>query len=72
LRLGCVMNCISCCSANLAEFTSEMMIHFSGISNIDHPGVPVFPEIWVCFDCGFSRFTTTKTELALLASLTCK
>jgi hypothetical protein len=49
-----------------------MMIHFSGISNIDHPGVPVFPEIWVCFDCGFSRFTTTKTELALLASLTCK
>jgi len=66
------MNCISCCSANLAEFTSEMMIHFSGISNIDHPGVPVFPEIWVCFDCGFSRFTTTKTELALLASLTCK
>ncbi len=66
------MSCTSCQSRNQAEFTSEVMIHFSGLGSIGHPGIPVFPQVSVCLDCGFSRFTTAKTELALLASHTGK
>jgi hypothetical protein len=44
------------------------MIHFSGIRNIDNPGILAFPKVLVCLDCGFSRFTASKNELALLAS----
>jgi hypothetical protein len=43
-----------------------MMIHFSGLKNIDDPGVPAFPTISVCLDCGFSRFVTGQKELARL------
>jgi hypothetical protein len=62
------MNCASCQSANQAEFTAEMMIHFAGVGNIDHPGIPVIPEVSVCLDCGASRFAIPEAELALLAS----
>lgn len=43
-----------------------MMLHFSGIRNIDKPGVWAFPKVLVCLDCGFSRFTTPETELQAL------
>ena len=60
------MYCALCQSNNQAEFTAEMMLHFTGLQNIDNPGVPTFPKIVVCLDCGFSRFTTTEIELSLL------
>jgi hypothetical protein len=56
------MYCASCQSGNEAEFTAEMMIHFSGVRHIAKPGVLVFPKVLVCLDCGFSRFTTPETE----------
>ena len=62
------MSCASCASVNEAEFTAEMMIHFSGIRNIDRPGVLVFPKVSVCLDCGVSRFTIAEKERALLAA----
>jgi hypothetical protein len=52
--------------ANEAEFTTEIMIHFSGLNNIDKPGVLLFPKALVCLDCGFSRFTILGTDVALL------
>jgi hypothetical protein len=61
------MHCALCESNNQAEFPTEMMIHFRGLRNIDKPGVLVFPKLLVCLDCGFSRFTTPESELALLA-----
>lgn len=61
------MNCPSCQSSNLTEFTAEMILHFSGLKNVDKPGVWVFPKVSVCLDCGSSRFATPKTELAMLA-----
>jgi len=61
------MRCALCKSSKQAEFTSEMMIHFRGIRNIDKPGVLMFPKVLVCLDCGYSRFTTPGTDLALLA-----
>jgi hypothetical protein len=44
-----------------------MMIHFSGLNNIDNPGVPAFPRVSVCLHCGSSWFTMPAIELALLA-----
>jgi len=64
------MHCTSCQSANLAEFTAEMMIHFSGPRNIDHPGIPAFPKVLVCLNCGSSQFTVPATTLTILASRT--
>jgi hypothetical protein len=60
------MCCALCKSSNQAEFTSEMMIHFSGLKHLANPGVLVFPRVSVCLDCGSSRFTTPKTELRVL------
>jgi hypothetical protein len=60
------MSCELCQSSNKAEFTAEMMLHFTGLQNIDNPGVPTFPKVLICLDCGFSRFTATAIELSLL------
>ena len=61
------MSCAACHSANEAEFTTEMMIHFSGLKHLSNPGLLIFPRLSICFDCGFSWFTVPKTELASLA-----
>jgi len=61
------MHCPQCASDTQAEFSTEINIHFSGLRNIDRPGLLVFPKLLVCLECGYSRFTTPKPELALLA-----
>ena len=58
------MICLSCRSTKQAEFTAEMLIHFSGLKNIRKPGVLLFPKLTICLDCGFSRFTVPETELS--------
>lgn len=61
------MACAMCSSASQADFTTEMMIHFSRLKHLTNPGVLIFPKVSICLDCGFSRFTVPKTELASLA-----
>jgi hypothetical protein len=36
------------------------------LKNVDNAGLLVFPLLLVCLKCGFPRFTTQETELALL------
>ena len=60
------MSCRLCSSTNEAEFTAEMMIHFSGRKHLENPGVLTFPEMLVCLDCGSTRFRIAETELNLL------
>jgi hypothetical protein len=60
------MCCALCQSGNQAEFTAEVMMHFSGPKYIDNPGLLTFPKVSVCLDCGFSSFTTPETELRVL------
>ena len=60
------MCCALCKSSNQPEFTTEMMIHFSGIRNIDRVAVWAFPKVLVCLDCGFSEFTAAETVLRAL------
>jgi len=64
------MVCPSCRSVKQAEFTAEMIIHSPGLKNIDRPGTWLFPELLVCLDCGFCRFTVPETELASVAKST--
>jgi uncharacterized protein YjbI with pentapeptide repeats len=64
--MNCELNCELCQSSSQSEFTTEIVIHFGGLKNIDDPGVPAFPKISVCLDCGFSRFVMTQAELARL------
>ena len=61
------MSCLSCGSDNQAELTAEMVIHFSGIKNLDKPGVWVFAKFLVCLDCGCSHFTLPEGKLASIA-----
>ena len=58
------MVCPSCRSVKQAEFTAEMIVHSPGLKNIDRPGVWLFPELLVCLDCGFCRFTVSEAALA--------
>ena len=60
------MLCTLCQSSNQAEFPVEMMIHFSGIRQIDTPSVLAFPKVSVSLDCGFSGFNTPETQLRVL------
>jgi hypothetical protein len=60
--------CPACASGNNAEFPSELMIHHSGVKNVDKPCVCVIPNLLVCLNCGFARFTINRTELGLLTA----
>jgi hypothetical protein len=60
------MSCLLCGSGNVSEFSAEINLRFSGLENLDKPSVLVFPQVLVCLDCSFSRFTTPETELGLL------
>jgi hypothetical protein len=62
------MSCLSCASNYRAEFAAELIIHFSGLENLDKPGVSAFPRLSVCLDCGYSHFIVQESELPLLAS----
>ena len=61
------MSCPSCVSGTQAEFPAEMLIHLSGLKDVDHPGVFVFQKVLICTDCGFSQFEIPASELASLS-----
>jgi hypothetical protein len=63
------MSCRSCSSNNQTEFGSEIIIHFSGLNNLDKPTVMVFPKIEVCLDCGVTEFTIPEADLDRLREL---
>lgn len=62
------MTCHKCRSNKLKKFTSEVAIHFPGLSGLKKPIVWAFPELYVCRDCGFTEFSIPKKELAVLVS----
>jgi hypothetical protein len=49
-----------------------MIIHLSGMQNIDNPGVLAVPRVSVCLDCGFSTFTVPQTGLRVLQEANAK
>jgi hypothetical protein len=59
------MVCTECQSGNLRELTTEIMIHHVGFPN-GRADVFIFPETWVCLDCGLSSFRVPPIELRAL------
>jgi hypothetical protein len=64
------MSCPACASEKQVGFSAEMMLHFTGLKNLDKPGVLLFTRFLICMDCGFARVTVPEAELALLAQAT--
>jgi hypothetical protein len=64
------MSCQLCKSSHEAELATEMVIHFSGLKNLDNPGVWVFSKLMVCLDCGGSHLQIPERELAAVAKNT--
>jgi hypothetical protein len=42
-----------CASVKREQFSFEMMLHRSGLANLDKPCVLVFQKALICLDCGF-------------------
>jgi hypothetical protein len=61
------MICRSCGLEKLSKFVGELVIHLPGLKNLDKPTVWVFPEIWVCLNCGDAEFAVPERELFVLA-----
>jgi hypothetical protein len=61
------MKCRLCESNHLRRFTGEIALHFPGLKNIDKPVVQVFPEVWVCLNCGCSEFSVPENQLLVLS-----
>jgi hypothetical protein len=49
------------------EFIGETMLHFSGMQNVNKPGVYLVQKFLVCFDCGFFAAIVPAAELKLIA-----
>jgi hypothetical protein len=56
------MPCPLCSSGELTELSSEIMLHLSGLANINFPTVLTFPKLVICLDCGFTSLTIPRTE----------
>ena len=54
------------CGSRIEQFSAEIGIHFPGLKNINKPVVWVFPDIYVCLDCGAAHFAVPGDELSLL------
>ena len=61
------MACRVCGAEAQRKFRTEVAIHLS----LDNPLVLVFPEIWICFNCGKPEFAegfvVPEDELRLLS-----
>jgi hypothetical protein len=64
---GRAMSCLLCASGNQAEFGGEILIQFKGPQGSGQTLSLGIPKLFVCLDCGSSRFMTPESELALLA-----
>jgi len=60
------MSCQLCESSHEAELATEMVIHFSGLKNLDRPGVWVVSKLLVCLDCGGAHLKIPERELAVV------
>ena len=60
------MLCKSCHFENQRELNGELAVHFTGLNGLDKPIVWLFPNLRVCFNCGFAEFVIPETELRRL------
>jgi hypothetical protein len=61
------MPCKGCGSDRQSKFTAEVAIHFPGLEGLKKPIVWVFPELFLCLNCGKAEFNVPDKELRILA-----
>ena len=66
-RASVHMGCKKCSSDRQSKFSTEMSFYFSGWAGIDKEPVSAWPEVLICFNCGFAEFTVADRELSALA-----
>ena len=57
------MTCKWCGSEKQSRFIAEVAIHFPGIEGLNRPIVWVFPELFLCLNCGKADFTVPDNDL---------
>ena len=57
------MSCKSCQSTNQRVFESEISIHFPELKNLRRSPVIAFPDLLICFNCGFTETRIEDGEL---------
>jgi hypothetical protein len=57
------MPCRLCQSANLQLFPTEIAFHAPPGAPLSLPHLLLFPQVLVCFNCGFAEFSISKEML---------
>jgi hypothetical protein len=60
------MTCKWCGSDRQRRFTAEVAIHTPGLEGLNEPIVWVFPELFLCLNCGKAEILVPETELRVL------
>lgn len=60
------MACSVCQSTNQRKFESELIVHFPLPRDAEKHPIVMFPEPWVCMDCGQGEFVVPEPQLARL------
>ena len=55
-----------CASHKKRRFKAEVAIHVPGLEGLNKPPVWVFPELFVCLNCGKTEFFVPNNELRIL------
>ena len=63
-----VRSCKSCGSDDVNKFIGELALHCPGLKVLEKPVVWVFPEVFVCLNCGNAEFAVAERELRVLAT----
>jgi len=58
--------CKSCASSHLVRLSTEICLHFPGLSGLKRGPIFVFPKVTVCLDCGFVQSSLSSEELGLI------
>lgn len=62
------MTCKWCGSDKHRSFTAEVAIHCPGLEGLNKPIVWVFPELFLCLNCGKAEFIVPAKGLRALAT----
>ena len=60
------MTCKWCGSSKQRRFTAEVAIHPPGLEGLNKPIVWVFPELFLCLNCGKAAFIVPDKDLRTL------
>lgn len=60
---GTITKCKQCGSDRANRFTAEVAIQLTERQDLSPPIAWVFPELHVCFNCGFAEFMIPNREL---------